>query len=478
MQANSTASLKPLLDHPVVRRVHTLATEKNGQAFLVGGAIRDFMLTGEVPPDLDFTLVDCKASELAKLLADSEGGHLVPLDWDFGIHRVVFDDGLNVDLSDALENNLAKDLARRDLTINAMAIDLQSGELHDPFHGQADLQDKRICMVSEANLLDDTLRMLRVFRCAAAIQANEIDSATLNVIRKHGSKIWESAAERIQYELFRFLSVERCFPYLQAMADCGLLEVLIPDLTILKQIPPSGFHHLGLFEHTLELVRQSERLIAECPEETQAWMRQSFTPAATKFGLVKLGCLLHDIGKPATLGKREDPVYGERLTFYRHEEVGEEMSDVWLRRLKVSNEVRAYLKKLVRWHLYPCQFGPDSSRKSVLRFYRRMGEDTPDVVLLALADRHSATGPWLDPAELEKAHQDHLWLLENYEKEQEVLTVPRLLNGRDVMGTLNVGPGAHLKEMLEALQEAQQLGEINTAEEAKSWLLSKYPPST
>ncbi len=466
--------VESLLRHPMIVQVKALAEQADGQAYLVGGAVRDFWLNGVLPNDLDFMLIDCKAQHLAKALADHNHGHLVPLDWDFGIHRVVFDDGLTVDFSDALENNMQADLARRDLTINALAIDLRSGELLDPFHGQDDLQKKCVRMVSAENLLDDPLRMLRVFRFAAGIQANEIDPATLEVVRRHGEKIWDSAGERIQYEFFRFLSVERCFPYLQAMADCGLLEVILPDLSAMRKIPGSGFHHLGLFEHTMELVKQAERLMDELPVKTQGWLRQSFTPAVTRFGLVKLACLLHDIGKPDTMGEKEDPVHGKRLTFYGHEELGEQMAGPLLARLKVSNDVRDYLKKLIRWHLYPCQFGPDSPRKSVLRFYRRMGDETPDVVLLALADRHSATGPWLQPGELEAATHAHIWLLENYEAEQVVLKVPRLLNGREVMQLLNVGPGPHLKEMLEAVQEAQQLGEVQTADEARAWLVSKY----
>ena len=194
----------------------------------------------------------------------------------------------------------------------------------------------------------------------------------------------------------------------------------------------------------------------------------------TRFGLIKLGCLLHDIGKPATMGTREDAVHGQRLTFYGHEEVGEEMADPLLKRWKVSNEIRAYVKKLIRWHLYPCQFGPESPRKSVLKFYRRMGEDTLDVVLLALADRHSACGDWLSQEDFDKSHQAHLWLMENYVAEASVLQLPRLLSGHDVMQTLGVGPGPHLKEMLDALQEAQQLNEVSTPEAAKAWLLARY----
>ena len=487
------ASSQSILQAPMVRQVQQLAQAQGGTAYLVGGAVRDWLLNGELPLDLDFTLLNCSASTLAKTLADSANGHLVPLDWDFGIHRVVFDDGVNVDLADALENNLNTDLARRDLTINALALDLTTGELIDICNGQADLAARKIRMVSEFNLLDDPLRMLRVFRVAAMLETGKpsqpdestpadsqiaqtvfFDEATLAVVKQHGEKIWESAAERISYELFRLLSVEHCFPALKAMADCGLLEVIIPDLTPMRTIGSSGFHHLGLFDHTLELVYQSEILLNECPTKAQDWLRQPFTPAVTRFGLVKLACLLHDIGKPGTMGTKEDPIHGQRLTFYGHEELGEEMSDPLLKKLKVSNDVRAYLKKLVRWHLYPCQFGPHSPRKSVLKFYRRMGEETLDVLLLALSDRHSACGDWLSAEDMETSHQAHLWLMANYEAEEKTLQLPRLLNGNELMQLLNIGPGPHLKEMLEALQEAQQLHEISTSKEAENWILAQY----
>jgi putative nucleotidyltransferase with HDIG domain len=475
---NTSLSFKEKLVHPTIQVVTALARQHGGQAYLVGGAVRDLLRTGELPLDLDFTLVNAPAAQVAKALADSQGGHLVPLDWDFGIHRVVFTQGeqvgLNVDLADALENNLHTDLARRDLTINAMAIDLATETLIDPFNGQADLAAKTVKMVSAFNLLDDPLRMLRVFRIAATVQAETIDKDTLAVVAADGAKIWDSAAERVQYEFFRLLSVENCFAQVKAMADCGLLEVLIPDLTPMKAIGSSGFHHLGLFEHTLELVKQAERLMAELPENTRAWVRKPFTPAVTRLGLIKLACLLHDIGKPATMGTREDAVHGQRLTFYGHEEVGEEMAEPLLKKWKVSNEVRTYLKKLIRWHLYPCQFGPESPRKSVLKYYRRMGEDTLDVTLLALADRHSACGDWLSAEDFEKAHQAHLWLMANYEQEAPVLNLPRLLNGKDLMDLLSVGPGPHLKKMLEALREAQQLGEVTDAEQAKAWVLKHF----
>jgi len=443
-----------------------------GKVWLVGGAIRDFLRTGELPLDLDFALVNCSAHAIAQQLADELKGHLVPLDPVFGIHRVVLKNSIQLDLADTLDNSIDIDLARRDLTINAMALDLQIHALVDPYNGLADLEQLKIRLLSEVNLIDDPLRLLRVFRIAAGVQAKEIEAETLRLVAQHKELLWKVAPERIQYELFRLLSCDPCFPYLQNMAETGLLEVLIPDLTPMKSIGASGFHHLGLFDHTMELVRQAERLIADCPQEARDWLNRDFSPIVTRMGLVKLGSLLHDIGKPATMGTRDDAVHGTRLTFYRHEEVGEEMAEPWLRKLKVSNDVREHVKLLIRWHLYPCQFGPESLRRSVLRYYRRLGEATLDVTMLALADRHSSCGEWLTEEILQKSHEAHLWLMQNYLDEKAVLTAPRLLNGKDIMRILACEPGPIVKKALDALQEAQQLSEVNCKEEAELWLSS------
>jgi tRNA nucleotidyltransferase/poly(A) polymerase len=171
---SKSAAQHKILMMPLVRQIHELAKAQGSTAYLVGGAVRDWLLSDTVSPDLDFTLVstperNCSAASLAKMLADSAAGHLVALDWEYGIHRVVFDDGMTVDLADALENNLQTDLLRRDLTINALAMDLNTGEIIDFCQGQKDLETHTIRMVSEFNHLDDPLRMLPVFRVAATM---------------------------------------------------------------------------------------------------------------------------------------------------------------------------------------------------------------------------------------------------------------------------------------------------------------------
>ncbi len=474
--------IRRALTHPAIVLVNLLARSEGVDLYLVGGAVRDLLLTDNLPLDLDFTLTtplgsNVSAESFSKLAAERLDGRYVLLDEAFGIHRVVIQkentsedsEPLTLDIADALGNDLERDLCRRDLTVNSMAIGLD-GQFYDPFSGVDDLKSKTIRMINEANLVEDSLRMLRVFRFMAQINAKKIDPATLQVVKTHGAKLLESAAERIHYEFLRMLTYPHSFPALKAMGDSGLLEVILPELIETRKIPPNGHHHLMLYDHTLELVNQSERLFRELSENAQADLSLKITPFCSRMAVVKLACLLHDIGKPATMDIREDG----RHTFYGHDKESEEMTTVIGKRWKLSRGIIGRTQKLVRWHLYPCQFGMDSPRKSVLRFLRRMDDETPDVILLALADRHSTLGPEITDEILKKSTADHLWLLEQYYEESEVLKLPPLLNGKEVMALLELSPGPDIGKAIEALKEVHQLGDVSTADEAKVWLLENF----
>lgn len=444
---------------------------------LVGGAVRDKVLGKPMPGDLDIIVLNGSSKSLSKhIVTVLPGSRLVKLDEDWGIYRVVLPEtGITIDFSDALENNLDIDLGRRDLTINAIGIDLATSETLDPLGGLKDLRNRHIRMISEKNILDDPLRLLRVFRFGAAMDAGSYGSETLDCVRMHREKVWQAAPERIQYELFKLFNAERCFPALETMAETGLLEAIFPELKETRKVPANGYHHLGLFEHTLELVNQSEQLIRELSANAQEIIRAPFNGVVSRFGLIKLACLLHDIGKPATMAVKAGT---DRLTYYGHDRVSEEMTDEIAKRLKLSNEVTGYVKKLVRWHLYPCHFSPQSSRKSVLKFLRRMGDEAPDVILLALADRHSTLGPEKTGEVLVREHNDHIWLLNRYFEEQNVLKLPPLLTGHDVMAILKIKPGPEIREVLTALEEAQQLGDITTPEAARQWIADQFGVSS
>ncbi|MDX2084193.1 MAG: HD domain-containing protein [Candidatus Melainabacteria bacterium] len=469
-----------LRQHPVLETVVQQAQALGARIYLVGGAVRDVLRTGQLPKDWDFVVLDPPAERLAKTLADCLHGHYVLLDAEHGIHRVVLDsgaalgaEGLTLDISDALGGDLTLDLHRRDLTLNAMALDLPTGEIRDPLGGQLDLAQGCIRMVSQANLLADPLRLLRVFRFAAQLASHpaaaiQVEPQTLDVVQAHAPRLLQSAPERIHYEFFRLLSQPHCFESLRQMGNAGLLEAILPEMTPMREIPPNRYHHLWLWDHTLELVRQAEHLWPQVPQESQRCLQADFNPAINHLGLVKLAALLHDIGKPDTMNDQH-PEPG-KVTFYGHEARSAEMCKPIFKRLRVGNDLAQWVTHLVRWHLYPCQFGPDSSPRSLLRFFRRMGPHAVDVIFLAMADRMSAMGPALTQTDLDRSLANHHWLLKQAPGMEARLKQPRLINGNEVMALLNCGPGPHLRTILDAVEEARHLGELSTEAEAKAWI--------
>jgi len=496
----NTPNVDYLCQLPLIKAVVVEAKKLAIQPYLVGGSVRDAILSPEKPiTDYDFLVLNGDAKTLVEQLVqlDVQDTRLITLDEQWGIFRWIIlpksplyplstiDEDESpppvwVDVANALDNDLRTDLNRRDLTINALALHPETGDVIDVVGGLADLNNRHIRMISAHNLMDDPLRLLRVFRFMACLgkkseQHAKLDPATLGCVTENVALLNTVAMERCHYEFLKMLSYPQAFPALQAMADCGLLEQLIPELTACRQVPSNSHHHLPLWEHTLELVRQTELLYTQVDEQTKAILDAPVANMTNGWGVVKLGCLLHDIGKPATWEIL--PIAGQaegKHTFLGHEKVGEDMTDALLKRWKLSGELTALIKKLVRWHLYPCQFGQHSSRKSVLRFFRKMTTETPHVTVLALADRLSTCGPAISAETLTTSKANHLWLLQRFYEEQAVLQAPRLLSGETVMAILRIPPSQAVGQWLKRLEEAQQLGEITTAGEATQWLVSQY----
>jgi tRNA nucleotidyltransferase/poly(A) polymerase len=180
---------------------------------------------------------------------------------------------------------------------------------------------------------------------------------------------------------------------------------------------------------------------------------------------------LHDAGKPATWTIDENG----RHRFIKHDEVGAEQVFELLKRLKFSKNAISYMTALIRHHLYPSQLireGLDRiSDKALMRFFRRITDNTPDLLLLALCDRLSARGPNITPEMIEKNMLGTQILLEKYETAgQEAIDLPRLVGGNDVMELLGIPRCPKVGKVLGALKEAQIAGDINTRDEALEFI--------
>lgn len=200
-------------------------------AYMVGGAVRDLLLNNDLK-DIDIA-VKGDAVSIAKEFARQTGSSFVLLDKDFGIARVVNGNGY-LDICAMRGDTIHTDLSERDITINAMALQLtaignQLSAIIDPFKGKSDLQNKIIRMVSEKNLIDDPLRVLRIYRFAATLDFS-IEANTLDSVKKLAPMISSVAAERIAEELRHILRLDNSFRTVKAMADDGILHHIFSEI--------------------------------------------------------------------------------------------------------------------------------------------------------------------------------------------------------------------------------------------------------
>lgn len=442
--------------------------------YLVGGAVRDLLFKGVLSQDLDLVVPKEVAQSVAQAIADQLDGKCICLDESFQIYRVILFPTLEMfDVAGCVGPDIQADLRRRDLTINAIAYDFQTHKLLDPTGGQRDLADGVIRMISPENLLEDPLRLLRVFRFSAELGFSQIDADTLAVIAHHGQKLIRSAPERIHYELMKLFSVPTCYRQVRHMADIGLLEYIFPELSATHAIPSNQYHHLGLFDHTLELLNQLEVHFPDLPTSTQKTLMASVNPFTKRIALVRLACLFHDIGKPATM--KVDPAGGKAM-FYGHDAVSAEITYGIAIRLKWGKEITKAVAQLVRWHLYPGDLlKPDVTPKAYRKFFRRIEALIPEMIALAIADRYSTQGPLVTQDDLIQHKQGLLALLERYETFQATeAKMPQLLGGEEIMDILGIAPGPSVGKVLKAMTEAQLNGEITTPTEAKQWIQTFY----
>lgn len=355
-------------------------------------------------------------------------------------------------------HSLVEDLARRDFTINAMALKIhpqwlrefstsltaspptlqgilvpQSAyELIDKHHGLKDLHTGLIQTVGKPSerMQEDALRMLRAIRFAVQLEF-EIDPELLSIISNQASTITDVSFERIRDELFKMLSSPQPKRALELLDRTGLLKHTIPELLVAKGVEQGGHHTTDVWTHSLDSLQA-------CP---------STDP------IVRLATLLHDISKPQTFDDKST-----QPTFYNHEVVGARVAKAIGQRLRLSKKDCDRLFTLVRYHMFHYQ--PENSDAAIRRFMRKVGlENIDDILDLREADR------------LGSGARKTSWRLEEMkermvEQLHQPLDVTDLaINGHDLMTTLPMKPGPELGSILNTLfEQVLENPELNTRE--------------
>jgi len=453
-----------LYRYPQLQLVRELAKTRKTKVYLVGGFLRDHYL-GKDGMDLDFA-VGKDAVGLARAFARRAKGAFVLLDDEHGSARVVKkQDGAawTFDFTDLRAKDIRGDLRRRDFTINTFCLDLVKEEDHSPAAAFKDLKARTIRLVASRAFSDDPLRLLRAFSLHAQT-GFKIEAKTLALAKKQAHLINASAMERVRDELFKILQSPRAFVTLSAMDKAGLLSRVMPQLAVMYGIKQGGYHHLDVWKHSLEVLRQLEGFAAGPHEQgLKPYLDEEIGGGHARLSLLKLAALLHDIGKPDTRKKE-----GGRMTFHGHEHVGQRIVRSVAKRLKLSVKERHYLENAVRMHLRPGYLSnfKRPSHKAMFRYMRDTGPEAAAIAVLAIADQRSTRGPLTTAAKAKHHEKICRMVIEEHFKEQSKPKVARLLTGHDLIRTLKLVPSPLFAKILSAVQEAQALGKVTAKAQA------------
>ncbi|MFZ2960105.1 MAG: HD domain-containing protein [Candidatus Ozemobacteraceae bacterium] len=448
---------------------------REGKIWLVGGVVRDLALGVTDLYDLDLALPE-NPSVFANEYARQKKAGFVMLDEEHAVARIIRGiDGTSftIDLAKFRAPTIDEDLAARDFTFNAMAVQLTwplleaTLPVHDPLGGWDDLMAKKVKPCSDKLFTDDPLRMLRAFRFASRFGA-EITPDLLALIKRDAPLMKTVSGERIRDEFFKILSVPKSAHWITAMADAGVLDEFLPEFTFTRGVEQNRWHHLDVFEHTIEALEKFEAML-ESGLPIDGWKKiakfldEPASGTRTFAVLLKFAMILHDTGKPVC--KRFDEG-SNKIIFHGHEMEGARLSKIVGERLKLSSNEVSLLMKVAKNHMRPgviIQEGVTDRR--LFRYFSETGRDGVGIALLSLADRKAAQG--VDAVDdLPKFEEGIRGIMETFYKQMEYARQKPLLTGHDLIADLRIMPGPLFKEILEEIREAQHLGRIHTRAEA------------
>ncbi|HNV23327.1 MAG TPA: HD domain-containing protein [Candidatus Omnitrophota bacterium] len=462
-----------LNDVPQLRTLQILARAKKKSIYLVGGFLRDYFL-GEIKKDFDFA-VSLGALNLAKDFAKKIRGAYVLLDEGNQCARVVKKMNAAIytfDFTKFRDKTFEKDLKKRDFTINALYIKLEDILREDdlrPFllkQKQAikDIRARTIRQISSRVFIDDPLRMMRAFSLKAVL-GFKIDRKTLDQIKKDRNLIKKVSYERVCEELFKIFKSPRAAATLKQMHKVGLLEAVLPQIRVMFNCAQGAYHHLNVWEHSLETVVQLEKILDNVRDsQWQEYLNENLASNRPRYALLKLAALLHDIGKPDS--RREDGK--KKFIFHGHEHIGKNIVRSIAKLLKISVRERHILEDMVLWHLRPGYLSnfKRPTDKAVYRYFRDTKDEAVGILLLSLADQRSTRGPLT--SEKDQRHHENLCLslIQKYFDKKKEKIFKRLINGYDLIRQLKLTPSPLFSKILSAVDEAQSLGKITTRQEA------------
>lgn len=431
---------------PLLLELGNLFDAAGQELALVGGPVRDALLGREVT-DLDFatTASPEEIEAICHEWADAK--------WDMGrefgtiglrkgdeqieitTYRADSYDATSRKPTVSFGDSLHEDLARRDFTVNAMAIRLPSLEFVDLHNGLEDLADRTLRTPSgpDVSFGDDPLRMMRAVRFVAQLSF-ELAPEVFASIGAMSERLSIVSAERIREEFSRLLLAQNPIAGLRLLVETGIAERILPELPALALELDEHHRHKDVYEHSLTVLEQAialEHRLEHQPDLT-----------------IRLAALLHDIGKPPTRRFQS----GGTVTFHHHDVVGAKMARKRLRALKYPNNVVDDVSKLIELHLRFHGYGSgDWTDSAVRRYVRDAGEQLVRLHILTRAD--CTTRNTKKALRLQRTYDDLESRIDHLSQAEELQSIRPDLDGKQIMEILDIEPGPEVGQAYSFLLE-------------------------
>jgi len=443
------------------------AKARKVKLYIVGGYLRDMLLKRKrESPDIDFCLKK-GAISFGRALSKKIKAGFVVLDKAHGAARLVKkikDKTYTLDFTDFRGRTLAEDLRHRDFTINTLSRELGSDLLLDLYNARGDLRDKIIRQVNAHSFDEDPLRILRAFSFSSML-GFKIDQQTLRSIAAKKKKLSGVSPERIRDELFKIFDSPCASECLSRMDKLKILKVVFPEFEVMRGVDQGPYHHLDVHKHSFETLRQLELLFEDLKKnrEIQDYLDEVISSQRRRRALMKLGALLHDIGKPQARRRKKG-----KTIFHGHERIGAKITEDLSRRLKLSNDEVLALKKMVFWHLRPGYLADNVNltARAKFRYFRDTQDEAASTLLISLADQRSTKGRLTTKASRMRHEKMVSALLQEYFQQQKEKKEPRLVTGDDLIREFKLEPSPLIGAMLREVEELQAIGKIQNRQQA------------
>ena len=465
---------------------------RENPVYLVGGAIRDFLL-GKVSNDLDF-VVGNDLIKTARAVAEAVGGAFYVMDTERLTARVIYQgqERFILDFAQMRGNTIDEDLQKRDFTINAIGLDIKNPrQLLDPLSGAQDLHDKVLRSCNSEAFLDDPLRILRAIRLAFQIDLT-VEKKTLEQLKNAVPNLTLVSVERIRDELFRILEGKRIHSSVRTLELLGVLDVLFPELIVLKKNKIPTIPEQSAWNITLSTLRHLELFFCNFSERGGHTNADNLICAVLISLLGKYRSQINQHYSKSLAGERrlraiillaaiylgfgEIPENADEINGYPeiYPIDHKTLTLFFKNKFALSLNESERLSTILRYQTVLDNMAEQilqQNRRAIFRYFKLTGEAGLDIGIIKLSQFLSIyqgselgedLGKWVSILDI---------LFDNWwEKQDETIHPPRFINGNDLEMHLGINPGPVMGVALSDLEEAQAAGEVHNREEAISFI--------